>query len=105
MNETIPTKVVRKIVADILIERSNAIQQAADELAEISFEGYGVCSEYSGDVATEACGTRVMADEVEEGVISIEEAITEILSREEKNEARSRCLKYLEEKQKDDTER
>ena len=105
MNNTIPTKVVRKIISDILIERSNAIMQASDEIAEKSFKETGVCDDYACDVATEACGTRMLADEIEAGAISIEEAITEILTREERQEAKSRCLKYIEEKQKGETER
>ena len=105
MNNTIPTKVVRKIISDILIERSNAIMQAADEIAEKSFKEHGVCCEYAGDVATESCGTRVLADEVEEGTISIEEAVNEILSQEERKEAKRRCLEYIAKEQKTETER
>lgn len=106
MNNTIPTKVVRKIISDILIERSNAIMQAAEEIAEKAFEETGgYYCEYVGEVATESCGTRVLADEVEEGAISIEEAITEILTREERQEAKRRCLEYISKEQKGKTER
>jgi len=105
MNNTIPIKVVRKIISDILIERSNAIMQASDEIAEKSFKDTGVCCEYALEVGTEACGTRVLADSIELGEISIEEAITEILTGEERQEAKRRCLEYISKEQKGETER
>lgn len=105
MNDTIPAKVVREIIADILIERSNAIMQASDELAEQSIQETGICNEYALEVGVESCGTRVLADDVISGEISIEEAIKEILTQEEIKEAKIRCQNYIIEKQKDEEER
>lgn len=105
MNYTIPVQIVKRIIADILIERSNVIMQASDELAEQSIKETGVCSEYAVEVGWESCGTRVLADDIISGEISIEEAIKEILTQDEIKEAKSRCQNYIEKKQKDELER
>lgn len=105
MGDTIPAKVVREIIADILIERSNAIMQACDELSEQSIKATGVVNQYALEVGVESCGTRVLADDVISGEITIEEAIKEILTQEEVKEAKARCLEYVAEKQKDEVER
>ena len=95
MNNTIPAKIARRVIADILIERSNAIDDACDELIKKEMEGLGVVSDYAGELGWTACGTRVLADDVLEGIISLEEAITDILSSEERKEAKARCQKWL----------
>ena len=105
MNDTIPAKVVREIIADILIKRSNAIMQASDELAEKSIKETGICDEYALEVGVESCGTRVLADDVISGEISIQEAIKEILTGEKIKEAKIRCQNYINEKQKNKEER
>jgi len=105
MKDTIPTKIVREIIADILIRRSNAIMQACDELSEKSIQETGICDEYALEVGVESCGTRVLADDIISGNISIKEAISEILTQDEIREAKTRCLNYIAEKQKSEKER
>lgn len=84
MDNKIPSSVVRQIIFDILVERSNAIDDDAEEIALKEMEQTGVTSEYAGEIGWTACGTRFLADEIMEGHISLEEAVTEILSPEEK---------------------
>ena len=95
MSDTIPSKIVREIVADILIERSNALDDAADELAQQELEQYGYTGQYAASVGWEAAGTRVLADEVRLGIISIKEAIHEILTPQEREEAKMRCANWI----------
>lgn len=104
MGNTIPSKVVRKIIFDILIERSNAIDDYCDELIKNEMAEYGVYGEYAGELGWTACGTRVLADEVLEGIMSLEEAV-EVLSSEERREAKTRCQNWLKEKNKNDIEK
>lgn len=104
MEKTIPGKIVREIIADILIERSNAIDDACDKLIKRELEQMGVTSEYAGEVGWTACGTRVLADDTRDGIMSIEEAI-ECLTAEERKDAKIRCQNWLSERQKDEIER
>ena len=101
---TIPSKVVRKIIFDILIERSNAIDDACDEIIKKDMAQIGVVSDYAGELGWTACGTRVLADDIFEGIMPIEEAI-EVLTSEERREAKARCQNWLNEKQKYDIEK
>ena len=104
MKRTIPSKIVRKIIFDILIERSNVIDDYCDELIKNEMEKFGVYGEYAGEVGWTACGTRVLADEILEGIMSLEEAV-EVLSLEERREAKTRCQNWLNEKSKNDIEK
>ena len=104
MRSTIPSKIVRKIIFDILIERSNVIDAYCDELIKNEMAEFGVYGEYAGEVGWTACGTRVLADDILEGIMSLEEAV-EVLSLEERKEAKARCQKWLEEKTKNDIEK
>ena len=95
MGNAIPVKIVRKVIFDILIERSNAIDDACDEIVKKGIEeGFPVISDYAGELGWTACGTRVLADDILEGIISLEEAV-EVLTREERIEAKARCQKWL----------
>lgn len=98
MSDKISSKVVREIISDILIERSNFIMQTCDEIMEKEMLDCGATGDYSGEIGTTSCGTRVLADEILYGQIPIEEAIWEILSSEERKEAKSRCKKWIEER-------
>ena len=97
MSETIPIKVVRKIIFDILIERSNAEMDTANELIAESIQETGISNQFANSVGWQSCGTRVLADDIKEGIISIEEAI-ESLTTFEKKEAKRRCKVWLNEK-------
>ena len=97
MSDTIPGKIVRQVIADILIERSNAIDDACNAMIEKEMNEIGVISEYTGELGWTACGTRVLADDILDGRMSLEEAI-EVLSSEERREAKARCQKWLDEK-------
>ena len=97
MSETIPIKVVRKIIFDILIERSNAEMDTANELIAESIQETGISNQFANSVGWQSCGTRVLADDIKEGIISIEEAI-DSLTTFEKKEAKRRCEVWLNEK-------
>ena len=95
MGVTIPGKIVRKVIFDILIERSHVIDEACDEIVKKGIEeGFPVISDYAGELGCTASGTRVLADDILEGIISLEEAV-EVLTREERIEAKARCQKWL----------
>lgn len=104
MSETIPENVVRNIIADILFSRSNDIDLNADELIEEDKKETGVVSQYSLEVGWNACGTRVLSDDIREGIIPLEEAV-EALTSLERKEAKRQCQEYLKEKQKSEKER
>lgn len=105
MGNTIPSKIVRKVIFDILIERSYVIDEACDEIVKKGIEeGFPVISDYAGELGWTACGTRVLADDILEGIMSLEEAV-EVLSSEERKEAKARCQKWLEEKNQNDIEK
>jgi len=104
MGSTIPSKIVRKVIFDILIERSNAIDDDCDELIKKDMEEFGAVDEYACEVGCTACGTRVLADDILEGTISLEEAV-EVLTSEERREAKTRCQNWLDEKIKNDIEK
>ena len=105
MNKMIPSKVVREIIADVLIKRSNKIDQACNEMQENEAKEIGVVSEYSCSVGWEACGTRGLADDILSGEISIKEAIKEILDKDEIDEVKARCEKWIKETSKIERER
>ena len=105
MEGTIPSKIVRKVIFDILIERSHVIDEACDEIVKNGIEkGLPVISDYAGELGWTACGTRVLADDILEGTMSLEEAV-EVLTLEERRGAKARCQKWLEEKSKKDIEK
>ena len=104
MGVAIPSKIVRKIIFDILIERSNAIDDVCDEIIKKDMEAFGAVSDYAGEVGWTACGTRVLADDILEGIMSLEEAV-EVLTTEERREAKARCQNWLEEKTQNDMEK
>ena len=95
MEKYIPTNVVRKIIADILIERGNKILNDADKISEVEIELFGVTSEYVGELETTSGGTYVLADDVLCGQISINEAIKDVLTTYEVKLAKSRCEDWL----------
>lgn len=105
MNKMIPLKVVREIIADVLIKRSNKIEQACNEMQEKELDEIGIVLEYSSSVGWEACGTRVLADDILTGEISIKEAIKEILDKDEIDEVKNRCEKWIKETLKIERER
>lgn len=98
MSDTIPGKIVRKIIFDILIERSNSIDDACDEMIEKEMAEMDVITEYTGEVGWTACGTRVLADDVLEGIIPLEEAV-DILTPYERRKAKTRCKNWLDKKE------
>ena len=104
MGSTIPGKIVRKIIFDILIERSNIIDDACDEMAKRDMAKIGVVSDYASELGWTACGTRVLADDILEGTMSLEEAV-EVLTLEERREAKVRCQNWLDEKGNNDMEK
>jgi len=104
MSDTIPSKVIRQVIADILFERSNAIDDISDEIIKKDMETLGVVNDFTGELGWTACGTRVLADDILEGIMSLEEAV-EVLTTEERKEAKARCQKWLKEKNKDDKEK
>lgn len=95
MEKYIPTNVVRKIIADILIERGNRILDDADELAVEEIEELDYVSEFQGELETTSAGTYVLADDVLNGQISLKEAIEVVLSQDEVNLAKARCEEWL----------
>ena len=97
MESAISSKIMRKIIFDILIERSKAIDDDCDELIKKDMEEFGAVGDYAGEVGWTACGTRVLADDILDGIMSLEEAV-EVLTSEERREAKARCQKWLEEK-------
>ena len=97
MSETIPIKVIRKIIFDILIERSNAEMDTANALIAESIQETGISNQFANSVGWQSCGTRVLADDIKEGIISIEEAI-DSLTTFEKKEAKRRGKVWLNEK-------
>lgn len=105
MNKMIPLKVVREIIADVLIKRSNKIEQACNEMQEKELDEIGVVLDYSASVGWEACGIRVLADDILAGEISIKEAIKEILDKDEIDEVKNRCENWIKETSKIERER
>ena len=84
MSETIPENVVRNIIADILFSRSNDIDLNVDELIEEGIKEEGAYSYYVAKVGWMACGTRVLSDDIKEGIIPIEEAVKALTTLERK---------------------
>ncbi len=103
MQNAIPSKEVRKIIFDILIERSNAIDAECDKMIERDMSEIGCTTEYTFETGWTACGTRILADDILEGILSLEESV-EVLTKDEKKEARARCQKWLEEQSKNKIE-
>ena len=104
MSDTIPCRVVRQVIADILIERSNTIDDICDTMIEREMNEIGIITEYTSEVGWTACGTRVLADEVIDGTMSIEEAV-EVLTPDERREAKARCQKWLDKKEENNIEK
>lgn len=105
MKEVIPTKVVREIITNILIERSNKIDKSCIELMKQDLKESDIVSEYSQSIGWEACAVRVLADDILSGQISVKEAIQEILDPDEIQEAKVKCEEWIKESQKDEIER
>ena len=105
MNKMIPLKVVREIIADVLIKRSNKIEQAYNEMQEKELDEIGVVLDYSSSIAWESCGARVLADDILTGEISIKEAIKEILDKDEIDEVKNKCENWIKESSKIERER
>ena len=104
MGNDIPGKIVRKIIFDILTQRSNAIDDECDKMIEKEVKHLGVYTEYTGEIGWTACGIRVLADDILAGIMPLEEAV-EVLTLEERREAKARCQKWLDEKNKNDIEK
>ena len=75
MSESIPGNVVRNIIADILFERANCIDDISDAIDKHEAETIACNTEFVGEVCVTSCGTRVLSDDIREGIISIEEAV------------------------------
>ena len=103
MKETIPAKVIRNIIADILFERANCIDDIADEKVKYEEETIGYYTESTGEIGWTACGTRVLSDDIRGGIIPLEEAI-ESLTLLERREAKRKCQEWLN-KRKENIER
>ncbi len=101
MNKEIPAKVVRKIIFDILLERSDKLDEECEKLEQEELKECNVVLDYSQSIGCEAGGTRALADDILSGQISIEEAIKDILKRDEIKEAKKRCEDWI--KEKDET--
>ena len=91
MKKSIPITVVRKIIADILIDRGNGMLEDADNMANEQV----ATDDYIGEVETTSCGTYALADDVLSGYLSIEEALNNILTPEERKLAKQRCMEWL----------
>ena len=104
MSINIPTKVVRKVIFDILVQRSKAIDADCDEIIKKDREAFGGVSDFAGELGWTACGTRVLADDILEGIMPIEEAV-EVLTSDERREAKARCQNWLDENAKNDIEK
>ena len=96
MKNTIPTKVVRKIISDILIERGNSIMNATNEMEKEDVRQTGVISQYTSEWGQTSSGTYVLADDILSGYIPVEEALDQILYPSEKVLAEKRCLEWME---------
>ena len=98
MSESIPGEIIRNIIADILFDRANCIDDIADEIGKHEAETLGCNTEYAGEVGQTACGTRVLSDDIREGIIPLEEAV-EALSPLERKAAKRKCQEQLEKRQ------
>lgn len=100
MINAIPVKIIRKVIFDILIERSHAIDDDCAEIIKKDMEAFGSVGDYAGELGCTASGTRVLADDILDGTMSLEEAV-EVLTPEERMEAKARCQKWLDKNAKD----
>ena len=96
--ESIPRKVVRSIIAEILIERANCIADMANKISMEEIKELGFTTDYSGEIGWTACGTRALSDDIREGIMPLEEAI-EYLTTFEREDAKRRCQERLKERQ------
>lgn len=96
MNIEIPVNIIREIIFDILFERANRIDDECSRRSEEEMTKYGFTSDLTNEIGWTACGTRVLADEVKDGNMSIEESL-EVLTEVELEELKSKCLKWYEE--------
>lgn len=96
--ESIPGKVVRSIIAEILFERANSISDTANKISMEEIKELGFTTDYSGEIGWTACGTRALSDDIREGIMPLEEAI-EYLTTFERKEAKRRCQEWLEKSQ------
>ena len=94
MNESIPEKIIRNIIADTLFERANHIDNIVDEM----IKNDETDTDYTGDIGWTACGTRALSDDVRAGIIPLEEAV-EVLTPFERKEAKRKCQEWLKERQ------
>ena len=104
MSETIPINIIRKIIYDILIERSNIEMNAAYEMIEEDINETGIASGYANSIGWQSCGIRALADDIIAGVIPIEEAV-ESLTLFEKKEAKIKCQEWLKDRKRSKEER
>lgn len=95
MSNHIPTDIVRKFIFDVLMERSNKEMEACEELIQEDMKTSGVISKYSSSIGWQSSGTRVIADEIMIGQISVKEAIQEILAPDEIDIVKNRCIEYI----------
>lgn len=99
MSGTVPGKVIRNIIADILFERANYIDDISDEKIKHEEKTIGYYTESTGEIGWTACGTRVLSDDIREGIIPLEEAI-ETLTPFERKAAKRKCEEWLNKRQK-----
>ena len=94
MKTKIQSKVVRGIIADILLLRSEAIEEAFNEVCQkAEIEGRNL-TDYESELVITAAGTRVMSDDVRCGNISVKEAIDSILEPDEIEMAKEKISQY-----------
>lgn len=90
----IPKKVVRQFIAELLIRRGRIIDDACEEMMAADMQQNGLVLDTSMQAGWEACGIRVLADDILSGYISVEEAIANILDEEEIGLLKNKCIEY-----------
>lgn len=95
----IPIKIIRQYIVEELRQRRNAMMEGMQEYAEKEFKEIGYNSDYTLSLATEANGVGVLSDDVEEGIMSVEEAL-DCLTEYEKKVIYDKCKKWYENKEK-----
>ena len=95
MKTKIPSKVVRSIIADILLLRSEVIEEAFNEVCQKAEREGRNLTDYESELGVTAAGTRVMSDDVKCGNISVKEAIDSILEPDEIEMAKEKISQYL----------
>ena len=91
----------------VFVEQCEFSVMTEPEIKAVSvmdMSAFGAVADYAGEVGWTACGTRVLADDILDGIMPLEEAV-ECLTSEERKEAKDRCKNWLDEKNKNDIEK